>query len=294
MAFAHKRQPLYDLHPDIAVIPECSKNDLEPRLFDRFDTRWFGDNPRKGLGVLVAKPLRIIRAEKPPNRWVVPLSISGGPCDFRLIAVWAMPVKGSVVRSYIGQVYEAIANHPQWFHNKPSTPSRCSGDFTSPALVEAGLQPSGSPRGTAIPGCAPFSSDFRFSNSDSLSPVPPDSSPAATIAHPKPVILCGDFNSNKIWDDHRKAGNHSGVVSLLEKRGLLSAYHHFFSEPQGQESRPTYYFWHRKNRGYHIDYVFLPRAWASCIQSVQVGLHSDWSHLSDHVPLSVEVSLPPS
>lgn len=249
MAFARKCQPVYVLRPDIAVIPECSKSDLEPSLFDDFDARWFGDKPSKGLGVLVAKPLRITRAEKPPNRWVVPLSISGGASDFRLIAVWAMPVKGSTVKSYIGQVYEAIANHPQW--------------FPSNASVEAGLQPGlSSPR-----------------------PVPPN---------PKPVILCGDFNSNKIWDGKRETHNHSAVVSHLEKRGLLSAYHHFFSEPQGQETRPTYYFWRRKSRGYHIDYVFLPRAWASCIQSVAVGPHAHWSHLSDHVPLSVDLTLPAS
>jgi len=346
MAFARKCQPLYDLHPDIAVIPECSKNDLQPGLFDHFDARWFGDNPRKGLGVLVAKPLRIIRAEKPPNRWVVPLSISGGASDFRLIAVWAMPVKGSVVKSYIGQVYEAIANHPQWFPSKPSRRATRSDAFveagvqsgsslvaqallpvrSSPAILEnVGAGPNfsrerQSPIGVSSPRFVParldgvypvnaYSApshgvgginrliggssfpDFRSSNFDF--PKPP-SSPSSTPAAPKPVILCGDFNSNKIWDDHRKTHNHSAVVSLLEKRGLLSAYHHFFSEPQGHETRPTYYFWHRQNRGYHIDYVFLPRAWAPCIQSVAVGHHADWSHLSDHVPVSVDLAIPAS
>ncbi|HEV2194813.1 MAG TPA: endonuclease/exonuclease/phosphatase family protein [Candidatus Acidoferrum sp.] len=272
MAFARKCQPLYDLHPDIAVIPECSKNDLQPGLFDHFDARWFGDNPRKGLGVLVAKPLRIIRAEKPPNRWVVPLSISGGASDFRLIAVWAMPVKGSVVKSYIGQVYEAIANHPHWF---PST-----------AFVGAGLQPGVSSPDALVRAGRNFSRERQ-------SPIGA-SSPHSVPPNPKPVILCGDFNSNKIWDDHRKTHNHSAVVSLLEQRGLLSAYHHFFSEPQGHETRPTYYFWHRQNRGYHIDYVFLPRAWASCIQSVTLGHHANWSHLSDHVPLSIDLTVPAS
>jgi hypothetical protein len=227
LALARKFPHLCELRPDIAIIPECSVHDLELCCDGRFDGRWFGDNPRKGLGVLVAKPLRIARTEEPPNRWVVPISISGGPRDFRLIAVWAMPVKSSVVKSYIGQVYEAVANHPQWFDGKPS-------------------------------------------------------------------ILCGDFNSNKIWDGKRESGNHSAVVSLLEKHSRVSAYHHFFSEPQGQETRPTYYFWHRKNRGYHIDYVFLPRSWASCIRSVEVGHHPAWSRLSDHVPLSVDLDMPDS
>jgi endonuclease/exonuclease/phosphatase family protein len=227
MALARKRQPLYGLQPDIAVIPECSKRDLGLCLDNAFDGRWFGDNPRKGLGVLVRRPLRIARTEKPLNRWIIPLFISGGLCPFRLIAVWAMPIQGSTVKSYIGQVYEAVLRHPRWFAGKPS-------------------------------------------------------------------IVCGDFNSNKFWDGNRKTGNHSAVVALLEKHRLCSAYHHFFSEPQGQETRPTYYFWHHKDRGYHIDYVFLPRGWASCIQTVKLGHHAPWCKLSDHVPLSVDLTLPAS
>jgi len=56
MALSRKRQHLYALRPDIAVIPECSKNCLKLCLKDGFEGRWFGDNPRKGLGVLVANP----------------------------------------------------------------------------------------------------------------------------------------------------------------------------------------------------------------------------------------------
>ena len=41
-------------------------------------------------------------------------------------AVRAMPVKGSVVKSYIGQVYEAIANHPQWFPSQRLCRGRAS------------------------------------------------------------------------------------------------------------------------------------------------------------------------
>jgi hypothetical protein len=226
MALSRKRQHLYALHPDIAVIPECSQNCLKLCLKDGFEGRWFGDNPRKGLGVLVAKPLHIASAEKSRNKWVVPMEITGGPCDFLLIAVWTTLVKGSLARSYIGQLSEAVASNPQWFIGKHT-------------------------------------------------------------------ILCGDFNSNKIWDDMRKkTGNHSTVVSALEKHRLASAYHHFFSESQGAESQPTYYFWHHKNRPYHIDYVFLPQHWASQIQRVEVGSHASWSKLSDHVPLSVDVSVP--
>jgi exodeoxyribonuclease-3 len=242
MALSRKRQHLYDLHPDIAVIPECSRNCLNLCMQDDFEGRWFGDNPRKGLGVLVAKPLHIARAGKPRSKWVVPISItrsisgsvSGEVCDFLLIAVWTMPVPGSHVSSYIGQLYQAVVNNPRWFARKPA-------------------------------------------------------------------IVCGDFNSNKFWDHRRpntngplgkqKSGNHSAVVTLLEKHRLASAYHHFFSESQGQETQPTYYFWHHKDRPYHIDYVFLPQHWASQIKTVEVGTHAAWSKLSDHVPLCVDVTV---
>jgi len=225
MALSRKRQHLYDLHPDIAVIPECSQNCLNLCLKDGFEGRWFGDNPRKGLGVLIAKPLHIGNAEKPRSKWVVPMEILGGPRELRLIAVWTMLVQGSHVRSYIGQLYQAVVNNPQWFTGKST-------------------------------------------------------------------IVCGDFNSNKIWDHVRKINNHSAVVKALEKFRLASAYHHFFSEPQGEETQPTYYFWHHKDRGYHIDFVFLPQHWAAQIKTVELGTHAAWSKLSDHVPLSIDVSVP--
>jgi len=225
MALFRKRQHLYDLHPDIAVIPECSQSCIENCTRDGFVGRWFGANPRKGLGVLVAKPLHIAHTGRPAGRWVVPLTISGDSRDFRLIAVWTMPVPGSHVLSYIGQLYKALVNHPSWFRGKAA-------------------------------------------------------------------MVCGDFNSNKFWDGHRAVGNHSAVVRFLQKRRLASAYHHFYCEPQGAETRPTYYFWHRKDRSYHIDYVFLPHHWATHIQSVMLGSHAAWSRLSDHVPLSVDLTLP--
>jgi hypothetical protein len=227
MALSRKRHHLYALRPDIAVIPECSQSCLNLCLKDGFEGRWFGDNPRKGLGILVAKPLHIGRAGKSPNKWVVPMEITGGGYDFLLIAVWTMLIKGNLARSYIGQLSEAIANNPQWFTGNPT-------------------------------------------------------------------IVAGDFNSNKIWDDKRDKANHSTVVGALEKHRLASAYHHFFSESQGQETQPTYYFWHHKNRPYHIDYVFLPQHWASQIQRVEVGTHAAWSKLSDHVPLCVDVAVPAS
>lgn len=222
MALSRKRQHLYKVTPDIAVIPECARKCIDLCMEDGFDGRWMGSNPSKGLGILVAKPWRITRVGKPTNKWIAPLWLTDGQRKILLIAVWAMPIRGSVVKSYIGQVYDALVNNPQWFHRNQ-------------------------------------------------------------------VIMAGDFNSNCFWDDERARGNHSSVVKLLMKRRLISAYHHFFSETQGEETRPTYYLWHRKTRGYHIDYVFIPNQWAPLLKSVEVGTHARWSKLSDHVPLIVNL-----
>lgn len=105
----------------------------------------------------------------------------------------------------------------------------------------------------------------------------------------QPVILCGDFNSNAIWDKMKREGNHSSVVRFLADRKIVSAYHHFFDEEQGSETRPTHYFWHHKNRGFHIDYVFLSEDWANRISKIEVGEYDKWAKLSDHVPLAVNL-----
>jgi exodeoxyribonuclease-3 len=102
--------------------------------------------------------------------------------------------------------------------------------------------------------------------------------------------MCGDFNSNTIWDRNRKIRTHSAVVKLLRDRNLFSAYHAFFSEEQGKETRPTYYFWHREDRPFHIDYTFVPGRWCPRIRSVDVGAYKDWRRTSDHVPVVVDIA----
>ncbi|MEQ1936285.1 MAG: endonuclease/exonuclease/phosphatase family protein, partial [Fimbriimonadaceae bacterium] len=63
---------------------------------------WFGDNPRRGLGVFTQLPTEVIEMELP--RYVVPIQVEG-PTPFLLIAVWAMPDKGD---RYIRGVVRAM------------------------------------------------------------------------------------------------------------------------------------------------------------------------------------------
>jgi exonuclease III len=104
-----------------------------------------------------------------------------------------------------------------------------------------------------------------------------------------PVVAAGDFNSNSRWDENRPGRNHTEVVRLFESHGLISAYHTHHGEKQGAETRPTYYFYRHQDKPFHIDHVFVPKRWR--LRSVEVGSFREWGHLSDHVPVVVDVSI---
>jgi exodeoxyribonuclease III len=105
----------------------------------------------------------------------------------------------------------------------------------------------------------------------------------------RPFVAAGDFNSNSQWDKNRPGRNHTEVVRLFEGYGLISAYHAHHREKQGAETRPTYYFYRHQDKPFHIDHVFVPKAWR--VRSVTVGSYCEWGHLSDHVPLVVDVTM---
>ena len=112
-----------------------------------------------------------------------------------------------------------------------------------------------------------------------------------SIFQASPCVVAGDFNSNTIWDkEHPTTHNHSALVKRLRGLGLVSAYHHFYSEEHGSESDPTYHFHWKEEKPFHIDYCFIPKTWLSSLKAVSIGSFLDWIPLSDHRPLMIEVS----
>jgi exodeoxyribonuclease III len=103
------------------------------------------------------------------------------------------------------------------------------------------------------------------------------------------TIVAGDFNSSPIWDANRAVGNHTDVVKLLAARGIVSAYHAFYGEAPGNESRHTLYLLKNRNRPFHIDYVFIPATWKVDRLSIRDG--AKWAALSDHRPVVVDVEI---
>lgn len=101
------------------------------------------------------------------------------------------------------------------------------------------------------------------------------------------TILVGDFNSNTVWDKGYREGNHSAVVKKLETKGIFSAYHKFYGYQQGKEEHPTLFMYRHRDKPYHIDYCFASNDFIEKLTNVEVGLYEDWTHCSDHNPLSV-------
>jgi exodeoxyribonuclease III len=216
--FDRKAAQFFGLNPDIAIVPECSQNDVAKVDTHGYWGLWFGSNPKKGLAVFCRRDWRLKSSCEPCGKWVTRIQLDGTP-GFNLLAVWACPV-GNRLDNYIGQVYRCVTEHAAWF------------------------------------SCGP-------------------------------VVIAGDFNSNARWDKERPGRNHSEVVRLLESYGVLSAYHAYFGEKQGAETRPTHYFYHHQDKPFHLDYVFAPKVWR--VQSVQVGSFEEWGRLSDHVPVTVDL-----
>ena len=85
--------------------------------------------------------------------------------------------------------------------------------------------------------------------------------------------------------------NHSALVRVMGSLGLGSAYHGFFDEAQGEETRPTYYHLWKQDQPFYIDYCFMPAAWIERVRRVEVGGYEEWNGSSDHRPLVVDVAL---
>ncbi len=99
-------------------------------------------------------------------------------------------------------------------------------------------------------------------------------------------VLIGDFNSNERWAKTCGADAHHCLVEQLAGLGLVSAYHHMSGEAQGEESRATFFMNRKASRPYHIDHAFVSPA---RLRACYVDSSRDWSKLSDHWPLVLEL-----
>lgn len=102
------------------------------------------------------------------------------------------------------------------------------------------------------------------------------------------ILIAGDFNSNVIWDEWDRWWNHSDVVKKLKDRNIISLYHKFTNENQGEESEKTFFLQKKIEKSYHIDYFFGSKYFQNP-KSLNIGKFIDWIDISDHMPLTLEL-----
>lgn len=105
------------------------------------------------------------------------------------------------------------------------------------------------------------------------------------------TVICGDFNSNKQWDEWDRWWNHSDVVRELEEIEIRSLYHMATGEDQGNESSPTLFMHRKPDRPYHIDYAFASTTLIEPHRDIiDVGAPEKWLFHSDHMPVTFSIS----
>lgn len=102
------------------------------------------------------------------------------------------------------------------------------------------------------------------------------------------ILICGDFNSNVIWDKSGREWNHSEVVKKLNSIQIESIYHKITNENQGKESAPTLYMQRNLDKPYHIDYIFSSINLFNKDSFLEVGKSEIWLKYSDHMPIFFE------
>ena len=107
------------------------------------------------------------------------------------------------------------------------------------------------------------------------------------------LIMCGDFNSNTIWDKQHQTKDNNGNAKdqtnlnrKLESCNLISTYHKLNDENQGKESQSTFYLYRHLDKPYHIDYVYAAEGRVTDLKILDAEY---WIKLSDHIPVVFEI-----
>jgi len=103
------------------------------------------------------------------------------------------------------------------------------------------------------------------------------------------TIIIGDLNSNQIWDEKERLGNHSDVVNFLKEYEIESLYHKQYNEEHGNESLNTFFMYRNVEKAYHIDYAFASHNIIKNGYNLTIEDSSKWINKSDHAPMVLDI-----
>jgi endonuclease/exonuclease/phosphatase family metal-dependent hydrolase len=127
MAFRRKQSLIDLLQPDVLILQEVSRRDLES--LDAPFCHWVGANESKGLGVVVYRddPCSITSPYQAELPWFIPFSVG----EVRILASWACSI--SYRRQYVRLMHEAV-DHYRAYLTSPT--SMVIGDFNSNQIFD--------------------------------------------------------------------------------------------------------------------------------------------------------------
>jgi exodeoxyribonuclease-3 len=133
MALDRKLDALADLHPDLAIIPECANVEILTRKVPQhlFQMVWIGRQPNKGLGIIAFGGYTIELHPSYDERleWIAPVEVAG-PHPFLLLGAWCTRNPGSSQgpwRSY-RQIQPALELYRELISLQPTI---VAGDFNN-------------------------------------------------------------------------------------------------------------------------------------------------------------------
>ncbi|SDE94555.1 endonuclease/exonuclease/phosphatase family protein [Terriglobus roseus] len=122
---ADKIQAIFAEKPDIAVIQECSKQDLE-LVSNDYKSLWLGGDLKHGLGMIYHNDYSVQSVKNSDLLSFAAVELLG-PRAFTLIAAWNCKEGGS---SYPEHLHLFLDQHAEWFNARPVV---FAGDLNSQA-----------------------------------------------------------------------------------------------------------------------------------------------------------------
>lgn len=101
------------------------------------------------------------------------------------------------------------------------------------------------------------------------------------------TLIMGDFNWNKSFDknSYGLVGKFDDYLIQMRLANLKSVYHAINSESFGQESKPTLHLQGKKEKTYHVDYIFASSKLVKKAIDLKIGSWVEWRKWSDHMPV---------
>ena len=100
------------------------------------------------------------------------------------------------------------------------------------------------------------------------------------------MIICGDFNCDVRLADKHHGKNVLEMAEKLSEKGLVDTYHYLNCELEGEESIPTFYWYRKLDKPFHLDHVFSAK---DKVKNLQIGDADKWLEFSDHMPIIFEI-----